>query len=207
MNQNLSEAAGIFAGDGTLYRTDSGFVLEVRGPPEERKYYEKSVSKIFSKVFGEELKVCDRNCGKLMIGIRKSGLFVNKIFHERLGFPVGTKERTVEVPKEIINSNDRKIWIAYLRGVFDTDGCVSLTKNREIWLKPVVDFGSVSPNHRLDILFLLERLGFSSHLQGDKVRIGGWKTVEKFFKVIKPHNPLKANKWQSIIRRYKAQVA
>lgn len=207
MNQILSEAAGIFAGDGTLYKTDSGFVLEVRGPPEEEKYYRRHVSKIFSKVFCEKLEVRDRNCGKSMIGIRKSSKIASEIFHKRLGFPIGSKERTVAIPKEIINSDNRDVWIAYLLGVFDTDGCVSLTKNRKSWFKPVVDIGSVSFDHRLEILFLLERLGFNAHLQRERVRIGGWSTVDRFFKVVKPHNHLKVDKWQCIINKHDVQVA
>jgi len=34
-----AELVGIFAGDGTMYRTNSGVVIEIRGNPEEAQYY------------------------------------------------------------------------------------------------------------------------------------------------------------------------
>jgi intein/homing endonuclease len=170
MDQNFAEAAGIFAGDGTLYKTNRGFVLEETPPPEEEEYYNKFVSKIFGNVFGEKLKVFDRNCGKIVMkGIRKSNSNIIEIFHNELGFPIGEKEKIVRIPNLIMNSKNEEIWIAYLRGVFDTDGCISLTKNRKKWMKPVVDLASSSAEHRQEILLLLHKLGFKCHIQGIKV--------------------------------------
>lgn len=124
----LAEAAGIFAGDGTFYKTQNGFVMEIRGPSKEKPYYEDFVAPIFSKVFNSEIKVINRDGKGKIIGIRYCKKNAKDILHKLLNFPIGKKESIVQIPKLIFHSGDKDVVVSYLRGLFDTDGCVSLTK-------------------------------------------------------------------------------
>jgi len=207
MNEVLAEVAGIFAGDGTLYKTNRSHVMEVRGNSAEIRYYSEHVSPLFGQVLNEKLEVIRRNCNDcVLVGIRKSGKKVHETFHMMLGFPVGKKSRTVCIPNKILNSEDEKIWIAYLRGVFDTDGSVDKRYNKKRYPQPFVSFTTVSETHKDQIHNLLKKLGFNSWKEEHRVRMAGWSTVEKFFNLIEPHNDLRIKRWNEILDM-KAQVA
>ena len=190
----LAETCGIFAGDGTLYRTTRGFVLEVRGGLDEIDYYKTHIKYLFSKLFSSNLQIIRRKYkGGHTVGIRKCGKVVFNLFHNDLGFPVGKKSNIVEIPSFITNSNSPNIWISYLRGVFDTDGCIYLNRNKKktkFYTQPRIHFISKSVKHLLQIRTLLVKLGFNSHIEkyNFKVTLGGWSTSERFFKIIKPAN-------------------
>jgi len=188
MDKDLAEVAGAFAGDGSLYANGSGYLFEIRGPKNELPYYEILKPK-FEKILKIELKIVKRSYnGGYVIGLRSGKRIVYDIFHKKLGFPVGSKSRIVKVPK-IIFSNE-KLWIYYLRGVFDTDGSIYLRKagRKMRQIQPVVDICSLSVKHLKQINFMLKGLGFSSWMEKTKVRMAGKSTLERFFKTIKPNN-------------------
>jgi len=208
VNSSLAETAGIFAGDGTLYKTNcTGYVLEIRGNYDEETYYKNFVMPLFEKNLKTKLKIIDRSCkGSKIIGIRKCGKLVLSVFHDLLGFPVGSKERIVSIPKMFINN--KNLYIPYLRGVFDTDGSVSIREVKKGCIQPYVSFTSVSENHRKQIHKLLKKMGFNAWKEKHRVRICGWSTVSRFFDLIEPHNDLKVNRWNRILElKMKAQVA
>ncbi len=207
IENTLAEAAGIFAGDGTFYKTQRGFVLEVRGPSKEKPYYEEYIAPIFSEVLKSKIKVINRDKEGRIIGIRNCTKLAKEVFHQILEFPIGRKENIVQVPRIIFDSSEKNVIISYLRGVFDTDGCVALTQNRGNYKKPIVDFGTCSNKHQDQILEMLTRLGFNAHKQKCRVRIGGWSTVKNFFEIIQPHNYLKVNKWIKLLEVRNAEVA
>ena len=77
----LGEMAGVFAGDGTLYKTTNSFVIEIRGSSEEDKYYENYVKPIFETIFSKKLKLVKRyyaNGKGYVIGIRLCGNIAKK---------------------------------------------------------------------------------------------------------------------------------
>jgi hypothetical protein len=87
--EDLGEIAGIFAGDGTLYRTQGGFVMEVRGDSREAEYYENHVKRLFSAAFGLELGVIKRyytNKTGYVLGIRVCGKRTKEFLNDFWGF-------------------------------------------------------------------------------------------------------------------------
>jgi len=109
----LAELAGIFAGDGTLYRTNGGYVLEIREDRREYPHYEKHVKPLFERVTGEEAALTARGYpGGYVVGIRFCKLVVYSLFHTTLEFPVGTKSKIVRVPTIICDK--KEVWIDYL---------------------------------------------------------------------------------------------
>lgn len=187
--EEIAEISGIFAGDGTIYKTNRSVVLEVRGSSKEGEYYRKTVAPLFGKLFREKLKILKRKYNDgFCFGVRVCGRKVYEFSH-RYGFPIGKKSRTVDVPTFIILSKSPRIWAAYLRGLFDTDGSIYLRRQKKTIRQPIVEFRSVSKRHLARISLLLKRLGFNCWIEkGDKVRFGGWKPTLKFFILIRPNN-------------------
>ncbi|MFH1473387.1 MAG: LAGLIDADG family homing endonuclease [Candidatus Aenigmatarchaeota archaeon] len=208
----MSEICGIFAGDGTLYKTNRSFVLEVRGGKDEKLYYENVVKTLFGTAFDKKLTVLKR-CynGGYTLGIRICGNFVMNIFHNSFGFPIGKKSNIVEVPNFVLKSNDLEIWAGYLRGVFDTDGSIYLKKTGKgnKYRQPVISFTSVSHIHLLQIKELLDRMGFNCWIEKTnfRVRLCGWSTIERFLKLVKPNNQRHWTRIKQKMPRLYAEIA
>lgn len=207
----LAEAAGIFAGDGTLYSTGKGSVLEVRGNSKELKYYQTRVKPIFENVLSCKLDIIERNCGgkKPLVGIRKCNKKVVEVFHDFLGFPIGKKSHKVKIPDRIFLSNDLDVIKSYIRGIFDTDGSVYLRKTgrKSYYSQPIIEISSVSKVHKKQLVKLLKKLGFNAWEEKQRIRFGGWGPVETFFKLIKPGNNVYNARWLNIMKFRKAEIA
>lgn len=128
-------------------------------------------------------------------GIRCCKSEARKLFHDVLGFPIGDKCKSVRIPRLILQ--DSSLWADYVRGVFDTDGCIYTTRTGKGNARhPVVNIGSSSSRHRLEIRSLLVELGFSCWLVKEGVSVSGWSTVDRFFRVIRPNNPKHLSRFQ-----------
>ena len=122
----LAEIAGIHAGDGYLRYEGKRKELDISGGYEEKGYYDNHVIPLFNNVFDLTIR------GKFFPSRGTYGFVVRdknvlKIF-EKLFFPSGSKSVSVKVPS-IILSGDFSIITSFLRGFFDTDGCLTF-RNR-----------------------------------------------------------------------------
>lgn len=191
-DEEVGEVCGIFAGDGTLYKTNgNSVVLEIRGGLDEQDYYKNTIIYLFSTLFQTDLKVLKRKYnGGHTVGKRKCGKIVFDIFCGRFGFKVGRKSSTVSVPKFIKESRKLLFAKGYIRGVFDTDGSIYIRKTGKGYSQPVISLTSVSSIHLIEIKEMLNRLGFNSWIEKSnyRVRLGGWSTTRKFLESIKPNN-------------------
>jgi len=201
----LGEACGIFAGNGSLYPTKRSYVLEVRGNKKELHYYDNYVKPIFEKIFSKKLKIIERSYpGGYVIGIRVCGKEAMKIFNIFLEFPIGRKSHNIKIPQVILNNSE--YWKSYIRGIFDTNGSVYLRKTGKKYRNPVIDIGSHSIEHLLQLKEIMWDLRFNFWLEkiNFKIRMAGWKNMERFFKEIKPHNNTKQEKFRKIMSLGKA---
>ncbi len=196
----LGEACGIFAGDGSLYSTKRSYVLEVRSNEKELYYYVHYVKPIFEKLFLKNLKIIKRSYpGGYVIGIRVCGKEAARIFNALLEFPIGRKSHRVKIPQVILNNSE--YWKPYARGIFDTDGSVYLRTTGRKYKNPVIDIASRSIEHLLQLKEIMRDLGFYMWLEKSnfKIRMAGWKNMERFFKDINPHNNTKVEKYEKMI--------
>jgi DNA-binding transcriptional regulator WhiA len=184
-----AELVGIFAGDGTMYRTNSGVVIEVRGNPEEAPYYSKYVKPLFELTTGIPARSTNRTyVGGFVVGIRSCRKEAYSMLHGLFGFPFGDKCLVVKVPRPILEN--ASLWVDYVRGIFDTDGSVYLrnggrrTRRRSLAL----DISSSSTVHIFQLYAMVRSLGFNCWLESTHVRMGGWSTVNHFFRAVRPHN-------------------
>jgi len=183
------ELTGIHAGDGTMYETNSGVVIEIRGNPQESQYYSKYVKPLFELTTGIRCVSTVRGyVGGHMVGIRCCRREAYTMLHKMFGFPIGDKCLVVRVPSVILKL--RYLWADYVRGIFDTDGSVYLrSRGRRSSTKALtLDISSSSRVHVIQLNKMVRALGFNSWLEDNHVRMSGWSTVNRFFRVIQPHN-------------------
>lgn len=126
ISPELAEICGIHAGDGYLRNDGHRIELDISGNVEEKDYYENHVKILFKKVFNTNLN-CRHFPSRNTYGfvIRDKGIIE---FMHNLDFPYGNKSTIVKVPKWIKESKNDKIVIKFLRGLFDTDGCLHFWK-------------------------------------------------------------------------------
>ena len=56
LNSKIAELIGMHIGDGTLYRTNTGTVWELRGALNEKDYYYNNVVPLLNSIFNKEFK-------------------------------------------------------------------------------------------------------------------------------------------------------
>jgi intein/homing endonuclease len=220
LNNQLAEICGIHSGDGYLRGEGKRWELDISGNVEEKNYYDYNVKLLFESFFKIKINCRifnSRNTYGFVIRDREIIKFVHN-----LGFPYGNKSTTVKVPNFILNSNNKEIIKSFIRGLFDTDGCISFRKRtqgkysefkRVHHYYPVIKFSSVSKQLIQNLTILLQKLEYdkikfyiykpkkkTENLRYIIVLYGDDKS-NKFLKEIKPKNPVKLSRfllWKKI---------
>jgi len=200
---NLAELAGAFAGDGWISRGNSGLTLFISGnPKDERNYYDNRIVPLLNETFKVKIRAREfRYWGTYGI------LTCNKNILEsflKLGFTVGKKVASVKVPTIILRNNT--LYKHFLRGLFDTDGCIYFQRSygsssskwqKEYRHRPVVAFATVSLSLYREICRMVNCLGFNFYKTKPykgrtnknlvyRLRIEGKENVKRWFSLINP---------------------
>ncbi|MBN1940909.1 MAG: hypothetical protein JW772_01880 [Candidatus Diapherotrites archaeon] len=167
MTPDLAEICGIHAGDGYLRNDGQRKDLEISGGFEEKGYYDNHVAPLFEKYFQIPVKP------RYFLTKKTYGFVTHKTriieFMHSMGFPYGKKTLTVSVPEQILHSKDLDVIYGFLRGVFDTDGCLSFRKRggsgyAKVYLKrhtyPSISMNVCSKNLWRGVCTLLAKTGF-----------------------------------------------
>jgi len=200
LNPKIAELIGMHVGDGTLYRTKTSIVWELRGSLDEKDYYRNHVKKLLESIFkGVEFKPKFRSGGKQgCFGIQTSKKEISEFFVQ-YGFLPGSKTHSVRIPNYIIKAN-KSIQYAFIRGLFDTDGYLRFERinNNKNYTYPKIEFGSASIQLRDDVFILLSKLGYRLYKWGKKdyykLCLAGIDNLDKFIKEIAPRNVKHLNK-------------
>tara|TARA_Y100000310_G_C20673185_1_gene811418 strand:- start:60 stop:719 length:660 start_codon:yes stop_codon:yes gene_type:complete len=200
INTQKSELIGAHVGDGTLYKTNWSLVWELRGGLNEKDYYHQNIVPLLKSIFNIDFIPKFRSGGKNgCFGIQTSNKDVSHFFLTN-GFNPGRKTHTVRVPDYIKKAND-KIKCAFVRGLFDTDGCLRFERinNNKDHTYPRIEFTFASIMLRDDLLDLLTDLGFKGFKWGKKyyhLCLSGVNNLEKFIREISPKNKKHLNKYE-----------
>lgn len=199
MNEKKAELVGMHVGDGTLYLSGKTIVWELRGSVEEKEYYEYIVDLIYD-VFGVNLKPKFR--GLNSYGIQTTNKIITKFFTDS-GFKPGKKVHTVRIP-DYIKSAEENIKKSFIKGLFDTDGCLRYEKNRTtIRYYPRLEFSSASLKLIDDLHKMLKDLKFRTHRWSDRhcerIGLAGFANLDKWMKEISPANPKHFNKYYNSV--------
>jgi len=167
MTSDLAYLIGVFAGDGSLgYRPNKyEYSLKCVGnPKDEKEFYREIIKPKFKKVFGLQLNIQLFDKGTTF-GFRVFSKSLVMYLTKMIGLPLGSKYNSLKVPP-IISSNTG-LTKQFIKGLFDTDGCISFKKRyRDYPYYPVISFSSKSKTFTKEIAEWLKNNGF--------------KTVEKY---------------------------
>lgn len=193
MNEKEAELIGMHVGDGTLYLSKKTLVWELRGSIYEQNYYD-HVASLLKELLMVEVKPKYR--GPNSYGIQTTNKIITNFFINN-GFNPGTKTYTVRVP-DYIKSANGEVKLSFLRGLFDTDGCIRFEKNRTKYNSyPRIEFGFASKLLVEDLKILFNELGFRWHAWQSKRKDGvafrissaGFKNLDKWTNKVRPVNP------------------
>jgi len=124
MSDELAELIGIHFGDGSMIkRKHHGYRLQYSCNMSEKAYMGYIMNK-FEELFNVSLKLYERtnkSCFELYFLSKALCTF----FNELLDVPYSPK-KDLKIPEKILKN--KKYLISFLRGLFDTDGCVTFQR-------------------------------------------------------------------------------
>ena len=203
---DLAEETGWHIGDGSMNFYKSGSKIkglyQLRGHiKDDKEHYEKRIKPLFDKLFGTNINI------RFMPSTSVIGFqiwnddLVN--FKRSLGLPLGGKAY-VRIPSIFLS--DKKLCIAVLWGIFDTDGGIYLERKNSRFY-PRMYITTISAELSEQIMALFKKLDFriTRHSQyyprgmNRKVlyvlTLRGVEMFHKFMKEICPMNPKHQRKY------------
>ncbi len=176
INSEIAYLSGVLAGDGSISirREKHDYAINCVGnPKDEQEYYHKIICPMIEKLFDKKTIPTYHN-KKTTFGIRFSSKKIVNFFVNELEHPVGEKYHTLKIPEKIKQKNLTK---HFIRGVADTDFCISFKKrNRKIPYYPVISGTSKSKSFIEEIAIFLELEGMSVS------KLYDYKQIDKRFK-------------------------
>ncbi|MCX6801227.1 MAG: hypothetical protein NTZ73_03490 [Candidatus Diapherotrites archaeon] len=212
----FAELLGAFAGDGWMSKGSTGVSLFITGnPKDEKEYYDARIKFLFKKVF--QINVSPKSFsywGTYGICVGKKAV-TEKIISS--GMPIEKKCNKVTVSPSIVS--DPQLHTSFIRGLFDTDGCIYFKKsynfNASKWQKqkrhrPVIQFKTVSQKlaEQIQQILFIQDLKFNIYKERPyngnyapyALRLEGKENAKKFFATIRPKNKKHLDKfylWRS----------
>ncbi|MDP3733965.1 MAG: LAGLIDADG family homing endonuclease [Nanoarchaeota archaeon] len=198
MNENVAELVGIILGDGHLHTKQ--YLITIVGGLEDLNYYEKRVIPLFQSLFCKIPTLRKRNDSNAYYLMIYSKDIFNFLLND-IGMRRGIKKES-SVPDIIFS--DKNLMRAFVRGLFDTDGCLKFSKQgRNINYYPRVQIAlrkSPLANQLADLFKILDFPYGSwteSRFSGIVFyQISGKKNTERWFKEISPQNEVHTTKYE-----------
>ncbi len=186
-NKLLAEFVGIMLGDGGISDHQVSITLNKK----DDYIYSLFISNLIRKLFSVKPRVKFRKIENALDLIVSRKNLVD--FCASIGLKIGNKlNQDLDIPLWINKNVDLKI--ACLRGLIDTDGCCVIhkykVKNKSYCYKKI-SFSSSSPHLIESVISILKELGFSPRLSYNRnnVWLDGRADVQRYFKLVKTHNP------------------
>lgn len=212
-NEKSAEIVGLCFGDGSLTRRHSGknkgkLRFQMRGHiTEDREHYDNHIKPLFDHIIAK-IPITIYSGKKPYYGISTERSIIC-YYLVSLGVHVGIKKE-LKVPRWIFKN--KSFMKGFLRGIFDTDGCVFCQKNYTIKSNKhqliKINFGSTSRRLVSEIQTILKIFEIRSVIKNPLLhnekkwrtlyilRIESNKDVEKWFSIIGSNNPKHISKFQ-----------
>jgi len=198
-SEKLAELLGILIGDGHL----SNYQVSITTNSETDYEYALFSYRLIKKLFNMTPTIKKRNNENTMNVVASSKNIV-KFLHNK-GMPIGNKiQHQLSIPKWIF----KKVpyWKAFIRGLFDTDGCIYLDVHkigRKVYKHLGWTITSYADKLRKDIFEILKTLNFSPTLRETQksVYLRKQKEIQRYFKEIGTHNPKHHRRYKNFIGR------
>lgn len=181
----LAEFIGILAGDGNLSLWQTKISLSLR----TEMIYARYVGQLIDDLFDLKASLYEREYSSTIDVVVSSNRFV-QFLHSK-GVPIGNKiAQNLDIPKWIYKREGWKT--AYLKGLFDTDGCTYVDSHRykdKGYKHICIAFTIYSKKLLGSVCNLLQNLGYSPTISsGRNVLLRRKEDVLRFFQEIKPNN-------------------
>lgn len=201
VDEKLAEFLGILGGDGYVLRYKSKinsweYIIGICGNSQkDREYFQNFLCPLLIKLFNVKTKIeKHKDQNTIAIQFRSKGLLH---YLEQLGAHIGKKDNW-SVPNIIMQRGN--LSRAYLRGIFDTDGCISLKTYNHGY--PVIKVKQKSRKVIEQLAKLLKDLGFYFYAEydvvtkdkrgftsvGSSIYISGWKNLRRWMDLIGSNN-------------------
>lgn len=197
----LAELFGALAGDGGLSSRQMHLYLNLK----KDKLYACILINLITELFGIGVGRQERNNESTLVITASSTKLV--AFLKRNGLPIGNKvKQEIDVPSWIYR---RKSWRkAFLRGLFDTDGCTYIDHHRyrkKTYGHICVAITSYSEKLLSSIYGLLLKLGYKPTFNNKRnILLRKENEVLRFFKEIKPHNSAHTDIIKKFMEEYRS---
>lgn len=212
-NANTAELVGLSFGDGglTFRNGTSKMRFQLRGHLiEDKEHYDDYIIPLFNKeimslIFGRKVGIVF-NKNKGFYGLSVESVKIEKELNY-LGIPSGVKNELF-IPTWI--KDNKEYIIRFLRGFFDTDGCISCQrnysiKNNKFHTQVRIYLSCTSENLMKEICEILRLSNFKCIFRIIKrplpwkicyaLRLSGGIQVEKWFKIVGSKNPKHITKY------------
>lgn len=160
-SKELAYICGILAGDGSINFRPAKYEYSIKcvgNLKDEESFYINIIKPKFRKLFGLELKIKKFNSEGTVGFVIYSKLLVNYLVNN-IKLPLGVKYNTLKIPEVFLK--DEKLVKEFIRGVFDTDGCISFKrKYKKKPYYPVITLVSKSSAFIKEISAKLKNYGF-----------------------------------------------
>ena len=169
MSEELAYFLGILAGDGSIQirREKHDYCIKCVGnPKDEQEFYVTIIAPLIQKLFGLLVapKYYDRGT---TFGFQFSSKSIVQFLID-LGVPSGQKYDSLHIP--LCVKKNTELITAYLRGLFDTDGCVCFKRlYREYPYYPVISFSSRNAKFVAEVVVVLRFYGVSVYAYYDRI--------------------------------------
>jgi len=205
MTLDLAEEIGLHIGDGSMNFYSNKGLFQLRGHIEDDKpHYENRIKKLYKKLYNLDISIREmKSTGVIGFQIWNSAIveFKNKI----IGLPLG-KKNDIKIPSIINNKN---LFFSFLRGLFDTDGCLYI-ENKRGKPYPRIEIGTVSGPLCLKKVSLAKKYGLNASYYISKrkeknwndiykIAFNGFNNFEKWIKNVGSNNPKHVAKFQTLI--------
>lgn len=196
---DLAELLGILMGDGHLGEYQVSVVTNSETDMRHALFVKELLEKTFD--FSVSLKKRPKVKAVVILLSSKSA----SLFLAKKGMPMGNKIHCkMQVPGWIKgNTNYSK---AFIRGLFDTDGCVFLDRHKNPKLKKIYSYigwtiTSNAVTFITDVEELMRTLGFKVTYRPTQnaVFLRRQEEVHKYFKTVGTHNPKHRQRYNSFI--------
>ena len=201
MDENYTEFLGIMYGDGCLSSTHPpssrwrSYIVYVSSCFSTDLEHLNHISYLFSEIFNKDTKIRKRNDSDVAVISFNDKKIFDEI--ESIGFPVGKKYGSMKVPERI--KKNPKLFSSFIRGVFDTDGCVVVSRqHRKERYYPRIEITSKSRSFLEEMFGFLISNGFYGSISDKsgcwRLEIPGFKNTRRWIKLIGSSNPKHINK-------------
>jgi len=175
LNEDLAEETGIHVGDGSIniYKGNHNFYTVACHWEDDKEYMDNFILPLIKRIYGKTPK--PRYWSKGTYGFRICSIDIVKFKNSVLGLPLG-KKKDISIPP--VFKNDRKLVTSFLRGLFETDGSVTLWKTNNK-LYPRIYFSSISKKLVEEVKQILTEYGFRVTYWETQPRNVNWSRIYK----------------------------